>query len=272
MAHTTGGKVVMEEFFKTVGELRSLIQKMSCQVDEVEKRQSTLLASSNPDKKCRDELELLNKKIKTDANLFRAKLKTLQDAFPADCSDNGTSVMQRIRNNQHTHLTRCFAELMTSHHNTQVAFREKCKGHIKRQLQIVDKVTTDEELEEMLNCHNVTIFITDIVDSGACISSKALSDIKSRHEDIIHLEASIRELHEILADTAMLLEIQGELVNSIEKNVASAAEYVDESREETQKAVTYKKNPYKILSLPRFFRSFRRQTVAKTVTGPNTSD
>ncbi|XP_061603646.1 syntaxin-1A-like [Phyllopteryx taeniolatus] len=76
MAHTTGGKVVMEEFFKTVGELRSLIQKMSCQVDEVEERQSTLLASSNPDKKCRDELELLNNKIKTDANLFRAKLKT----------------------------------------------------------------------------------------------------------------------------------------------------------------------------------------------------
>lgn len=26
----------------------------------------------------------------------------------------------------------------------------------------VDKVTTDEELEEMLNCHSVTIFISDV--------------------------------------------------------------------------------------------------------------
>ncbi|XP_061656386.1 syntaxin-2-like isoform X2 [Syngnathoides biaculeatus] len=248
------------------------MQKMSSQVEEVEKRQSSLLASSNPDKKSRDELELLTNKIKTDANLFRAKLKALQDAFPGNCSDSGSSVMQRIRNNQHAHMTRCFAELMTSHHNAQVAFREKCKGHIQRQLQIVDKVTTDEELEEMLNCRNVTIFISDIVGSGACISSKALSDIKSRHGDIIRLEASIRQLHDILADTAMLLEIQGELMNSIEKNVASAAEYVDQSKEDTQKAVTYKKNPYKIFSLPRFIRSFGRQSVAKTVLGSNVSD
>ncbi|XP_077398576.1 syntaxin-2-like [Vanacampus margaritifer] len=257
MAHAARG---MEEFFKTVGELRSLIQKMRCQMDEVERKQSAHLASSNPDKRCREELELLNNKIKTDANLFRAKLKTLQDGFPADCSGNGTSVMQRINNNQHAHLTRCFAEITTSHHNKQVAFREKCKAHIQRQLQIVDKLTTDEELEEMLNCHNVTVFISDIVDSGASISSKALSEIKSRHEDIIRLEATIRELHEILADTAMLLENQGELVNSIEKNVASAAEYVEESKQETHKAVTYKKNPYKIVSLPRIFKSFRRKT------------
>ncbi|XP_019713493.1 syntaxin-2-like [Hippocampus comes] len=272
MAHAARGEVVMEEFFKTVEELRSLIQKMSCQVDEVEKRQSALLASSNADKRCRKELELLNNKIKTDAKLFQAKLKTLQDDFPADCSRNGASVMQRMNSNQHAHLTRCFAEVMTSHHNAQVTFREKCKARIQRQLQIVDKVTTDEELEEMLNCHSVTIFISDVVDSGASLSSKALSEIKSRHEDIIHLEASIRQLHDILADTAMLLESQGELVNSIEKNVASAAEYVEESREETHKAVTYKKNPYKLVSLPRFFKSFRRKREANTVTGPNSSD
>ncbi|KAM9794818.1 syntaxin-2-like isoform 1-T1 [Syngnathus typhle] len=272
MAHAARGKVAMEDFFKTVGELRSLIQKMTCQVDEVDKRQSALLASSNPDKRCREELDLLNNKIKADANLFRDKLKTLQESFSADCSSNGTSVMQRIHNIQHAHLTRCFAELMTNHHNTQVAFREKCKAHIQRQLQIVDKVTTDEELEEMLNRHNVTVFISDIVDSGACISSKALSEIKSRHEDIIRLEASIRELHDILADAAMLLESQGELVNSIEKNVASAANYVEESIDETHKAVMYKKNPYKIVSLPRFFKSFRRKTEPKTVTGPKPSD
>ncbi|XP_054612932.1 syntaxin-2-like [Dunckerocampus dactyliophorus] len=267
MADAARGKYTMEEFFKTIGELRSLVQKISCQVDEVEKKQSAILASSNPDKSCKDELELLNNKIKTDANLFRAKLKPLQDGFPVDGSGDGVSVMQRIKKNQHAHLTRCFAEVMTGHHKTQVAFREKCKAHIQRQLQIVDKVTTDEELEEMLNCDNVTIFISDIC-SHARISSEALSEIESRHEDIVRLEASIRELHEILCDTAMLLEIQGELMNSIEKNVALASEYVDVSKAETHKAVTYKKNPHKIVSMPRFFKSFRRQTPAKASPGP----
>lgn len=47
---------------------------------------------------------------------------------------------------------------------------------------------------------------------------------------------------------------QGELINNIEKNVTSAAEYVEVSKAETCKAVTYKKNPYKIASLPSFFK------------------
>lgn len=54
---------------------------------------------------------------------------------------------------------------------------------------------------------------------------------------------------------------QGELINSIERNVTSAAEYVDVSKAETHKAVGYKKNTgHKLASLPTFFKSFRRQT------------
>lgn len=33
-------------------------------------------------------------------------------------------------------------------------------------------------------------------------------DVKSRHDDILKLEASIRELHEIFQDMAMLVESQ----------------------------------------------------------------
>lgn len=34
------------------------------------------------------------------------------------------------------HLTRWFADIMRRHHAAQVAFREKCKAHIQRQLEI----------------------------------------------------------------------------------------------------------------------------------------
>lgn len=33
-------------------------------------------------------------------------------------------------------------------------------------------------------------------------------DVKSRHDDIVRLEASIRELHEMFQDMAMLVESQ----------------------------------------------------------------
>ncbi|XP_042365276.1 syntaxin-2-like [Plectropomus leopardus] len=267
----TAETINMEDFFKTVGEVRSLIEKISSQAEEVEKRHGVILSTPNRDKGKKYELEQLNNDIKKNANLVQAKLKSMQENLPVDENSKRPSVIQRIQKTQHSHLTRCFAEVMRGHHKAQVSFREKCKAQIQRQLEIVNKVTTDEELEEMLHRDNLSIFISDI-NSDTRISSQALSEIESRHQDIVCLESSIRELHEIFADTAMLLEIQGELINNIEKNVTSAAEYVDMSKAETYKAVTYKKNPYKVASLPSFFKPFKRKTTAKTATDQNTSD
>ncbi|XP_072227795.1 syntaxin-2-like [Leuresthes tenuis] len=261
----------MEEFFETVGDVTRLIEKISTQAEDLEKRHGTILSSPNRNKRNRDEVELLNNETKKNANLVRAKLKSMQKNWPADENSSSTSVIHRIQRNQHSHLTRCFAEVMRAYHKAQISFREKCKAHIQRQLVIVDKVTTDEELEEMLRSDDLAIFISD-VNSDTHISNQALTEIERRHQDILYLESGIKELHEIFADTAMLLEIQGELVNNIEKNVTSAAEYVDISREETHKAVAYKKNRHKIASLPGFFKPFKRQTSAKAETDQDPSD
>ncbi|KAM7393096.1 hypothetical protein PAMA_007964 [Pampus argenteus] len=271
MTDTAESKVHMEEFFKTVGEVRSIIEKISCQAEEVERRHGAILSSSNQDKRYKGELELLNNEAKKNANSVRAKLKAMQETWPVEDSCTGASVIQRIQRNQHSHLTRWFAEVMRGYHKSQISFRDKCKAHIQRQLEIVDKVTTDEELEEMLNCDNLAIFISDI-NADAQTSCQALSEIECRHQDIICLESSIKELHNIFVDTAMLLESQGELINNIEKNVTSAAEYVEMSKAETNKAVSYKKNRYKIASLPSVFKSFKRRTAAKTDSDQNTSD
>ncbi|XP_041666916.1 syntaxin-2-like [Cheilinus undulatus] len=271
MTAATQSTINMEDFFQKVGEVSSLIEKISCQAEEVERRHGAILSNPNQDKKKKEELELLNSETKKNANLVRVKLKSMQKDFPSEESNKSVSVIQRIHKNQHSHLTRWFADVMRGYHKAQISFREKCKAQIQRQLEIVDKVTTDEELEEMLHCDNLAVFISDI-NSNAQISSQALSEIESRHQDIISLESGIKELHEVFVDTAMLLEIQGELINNIEKNVTSASEYVDDSKAETYKAVTFKKNPYKVVSLPSFLKPFKRQASTKTANDQKTSE
>ncbi|RVE65644.1 hypothetical protein OJAV_G00118460 [Oryzias javanicus] len=251
------------------GDVRSLIEKISSQVEKIETVHGTILSSTNQDKRLRDELELLNDETKKDACVVRTKLKSMQRSWLK--KETGASVSHRIYENQHSHLTRCFAEVMRRHHRAQICFRDKCKAQIQRQLQIVDKVTSNEELEEMLHRSSLTLFISD-VNSETGVSGQALNQIESRHQDILSLESSITELHEIFADTAMLLESQGELINNIERNVMSAAQYVDESKEETDKAITYKKNRHKVVSLPSFFRPFKKRNSTKTRPEPNPSD
>ncbi|XP_048449420.1 syntaxin-2-like isoform X2 [Rhincodon typus] len=96
---------------------------------------------------------------------------------------------------------------MTEYNEIQILFRERSKGRIQRQLEITGKTTTDDELEEMLESGNPSIFTSDII-SDTQITRQALNEIESRHKDIIKLEASIRELHDMFVDMAMLVEQQ----------------------------------------------------------------
>ncbi|XP_056130584.1 syntaxin-2 isoform X2 [Lampris incognitus] len=230
----------MEGFFRRVEEVRGLIDKLSYQVGEVRKIHSMILSAPNPDDRTKDELDTLTHNIKENANVVRAKLKSMEQSFPKDDIANRTSVDYRIQKTQHTVLSRKFVEVMTQYNETQVSFRERSKGRIQRQLEITGRVTTSEELEDMLESGNPSIFTSDIF-SDSQITRQALNEIESRHQDIIRLESSIRELHTMFMDMAMLVETQGDMVNNIENNVSNAAEYIGHAKEETKKAVRYQR-------------------------------
>ncbi|KAG8536919.1 hypothetical protein GDO81_025436, partial [Engystomops pustulosus] len=78
------------------------------------------------------------------------------------------------------------------------------------------------------------------------ISRQALSEIESRHRDIVRLESSLKELHDMFLDIAMLVENQGEVTDNIEINVMKAVEHVEKARVETTKAVKYQNKARKV--------------------------
>ncbi|XP_028565484.1 syntaxin-2 isoform X1 [Podarcis muralis] len=228
----------MEDFFQQVEEVRKYITKIADVVEEVKKKHSVILSATHPKDKTKEELEELNKEIRKTANIVRAKLKTIEQNLARHDNVNRTSADVRIRKSQHTVLARKFVEVMTTYNTTQTCFRERTKDQIRRQLEITGKNTSDEELEEMLESGNLSIFTSDII-LDTKITREALDEIESRHKDIIKLESSIHELHEMFMDMAMLVEVQGDMVNSIEKNVMNAVDYVEHAKEETKKAVKY---------------------------------
>ncbi|XP_055775230.1 syntaxin-2 isoform X2 [Salvelinus fontinalis] len=230
----------MEGFFRRVEEVRGLIDKISSEVEEVRKNHSMILSAPNTDEKMKDELDRLTNEIKSDANSVRVKLKSMEQSLPKDDVSNRASVDFRIQKTQHTVLSRKFVEVMSQYNKTQVSFRERSKGRIQRQLEITGRVTSNEELEDMLESGNPSIFTSDII-SDSQITRQALNEIVSRHQDIIRLESSIKELHAMFMDMAMLVENQGDMINNIENNVSNAAEYIGRAKEETKKAVRYQK-------------------------------
>ncbi|XP_054227369.1 syntaxin-2 isoform X3 [Homo sapiens] len=236
----------MDDFFHQVEEIRNSIDKITQYVEEVKKNHSIILSAPNPEGKIKEELEDLNKEIKKTANKIRAKLKAIEQSFDQDESGNRTSVDLRIRRTQHSVLSRKFVEAMAEYNEAQTLFRERSKGRIQRQLEITGRTTTDDELEEMLESGKPSIFTSDII-SDSQITRQALNEIESRHKDIMKLETSIRELHEMFMDMAMFVETQGEMINNIERNVMNATDYVEHAKEETKKAIKYQSKARRVI-------------------------
>ncbi|XP_036392093.1 syntaxin-1A isoform X3 [Megalops cyprinoides] len=230
----------MDEFFEQVEEIRGFIDTLAEKVEEVKRKHSAILAAPNPDEKTKAELEELMTDIKKLANKVRSKLKSIQQTIEQEEGLNRSSADLRIRKTQHSTLSRKFVEVMSEYNATQSDYRERCKGRIQRQLEITGRNTTNEELESMLESDNPAIFTSGIImDSN--ITQQAMNEIETRHNEIIKLENSIRELHDMFMDMAMLVESQGDLVNNIEKNVRSAEEYVERAKEETKAAISVRK-------------------------------
>ncbi|XP_077818910.1 syntaxin-3 isoform X6 [Macaca mulatta] len=225
----------MDEFFSEIEETRLNIDKISEHVEEAKKLYSIILSAPIPEPKTKDDLEQLTTEIKKRANNVRNKLKSMEKHIEED--EVRSSADLRIRKSQHSVLSRKFVEVMTKYNEAQVDFRERSKGRIQRQLEITGKKTTDEELEEMLESGNPAIFTSGIIDSQ--ISKQALSEIEGRHKDIVRLESSIKELHDMFMDIAMLVENQGSMIDRIENNMDQSVGFVERAVADTKKAVKY---------------------------------
>ncbi|XP_018588109.2 syntaxin-1A-like isoform X3 [Scleropages formosus] len=227
----------MDEFFEQVEEIRGFIDTLSEKVEEVKRKHSAILASPNPDEKTKAELEQLMTDIKKLANKVRSKLKSIEQTIEQQEGTNRSADL-RIRKTQHSTLSRKFVEVMSEYNATQSDYRERCKGRIQRQLEITGRNTTNEELESMLESDNPAIFTSGIImDSN--ITQQAMNEIETRHTEIIKLENSIRELHDMFMDMAMLVESQGEMIDRIEYNVEHSVDYVERAVSDTKKAVKY---------------------------------
>ncbi|KAG7270275.1 hypothetical protein CRUP_037499, partial [Coryphaenoides rupestris] len=210
-----------------VEEIRGFIESLAEKVEEVKRKHSAILASPNPDEKTKAELEDLMADIKKLANKVRSKLKSIQQTIEQEESQNKSSADLRIRKTQHSTLSRKFVEVMSEYNTTQSDYRERCKGRIQRQLEITGRNTTNDELESMLESDNPAIFTSGIVIDN--ITQQAMNEIETRHTEIIKLENSIRELHDMFMDMAMLVESQGQMADNIEHSVLEAREYTGQA-------------------------------------------
>ncbi|KAM7403465.1 hypothetical protein PAMA_004090 [Pampus argenteus] len=145
----------------------------------------------------------------------------------------------RIARTQYQSLSNALREVMFSYNDTEMSHREACKRQIQRQMEVVGREVSEEELGEMIESGEWNVFSHQLEGKTA---RSAFLQIESRHKELLELEERIEGIQELFRDVAMLTEEQGAAVENIQKIVQNTEVTVQEAVVQLDEATKSDKN------------------------------
>ncbi|KAG9347641.1 hypothetical protein JZ751_005213 [Albula glossodonta] len=236
----------MESVFDEAQNVRREIQLICLDVKKLKEQHSRML----------NEVTRMST-IKRDSNAIAADIKSRGEGVlgrlqkmdaqgkELEAKYGSNAAVVRVARTQYMCLSNNFRDVMFDYNETEMAHRENCKMHLQRQLEIVGREVTGEEIEEMIENGQWNVFNENILTEGKT-SRSALTQIESRHKELLDLENRIRSIHELFLDVAMLVEEQGPMMNTIQANVHNTDVAIGEAMIKLNRAKRYDhNNPFK---------------------------
>eukprot|EP00296_Roombia_truncata_P000617 JP436298.1.p1 GENE.JP436298.1~~JP436298.1.p1 ORF type:complete len:291 (+),score=67.66 JP436298.1:109-873(+) len=191
-------------------------------------------------KQSNEELENLMDETQANATQIRNSLKAMDKSNSDFCKTNDPQGSEaRIRTNMHGTLTRKFVDMMSEYQEVQTKYKAKYKERVERQYKIVNPNASASEIEKVMDGNPDRVFADVILSASHVAAKNALADIQEKHKDILKLESSISELHQLFLDMSVLVETQGELLDQIEYSVQQSVAYTEKGVKELDKAKEY---------------------------------
>jgi len=133
---------------------------------------------------------------------------------------------------------------MKYYQSAQQKYKEDIRKKVKRQVQIANPKATDEDVDKAMQIEDgrYALYKQQILAGGVNEQVKtAHTKVAGKYQDVLMLEQSVAELHQLFLDLALLTEQQGELLDQIEYQVREAGDYVEDANVEVFESIEYQK-------------------------------
>lgn len=243
-----GNYQFMSAFFKEVDGINADIKAVSqaskdiAMINERAMRATTTSEEQKLSNKLGPLIDSTNKRAKRTKDIL-GLLKQETDQLKAEDKLNASNF--RVRENMNTTLTKKFIDEMKIYQQAQQKYKTDIKNKVKRQVQVVKPDATDEEIDDIMKSDGGrdAVYKQTILAGGVNDQIKTTyAKVAGKYQDVLTLEQSVAELHQMFLDFALLTEQQGELLDQIEFNVTKATDYVEEANVETHQAIKYQKS------------------------------
>nr|XP_055042791.1 syntaxin-11b.2 [Misgurnus anguillicaudatus] len=237
----------LESVFDEAQEARREIQLISLEVKNLREQNSRIfteaVCSGTPNT---SDSNAIAADIKTRGQEMLAHLRKM-DSHAKELEEKYgvNSPVARIARAQYTTVSNAFRDAMVEYNDAEMSHRESCKAYIQRQMEIVGRDVTGDQIEEMLENGQWNVFSENMLSEGKTARS-ALIQIESRHTELLQLERRIKSIHEVFMDMAMLVEEQRSVTECIHTNVQSTEVEVKNILVKLERAKRHdRSNPFK---------------------------
>lgn len=232
---------LLESLYRDIQELRAETQQLTADVKRLGKQNARFLTSVRRLSSIKRDAGSIAKDIKARGEGIHRRLRALQAAAAeAEARRGPGSALARITRAQHRALTRAFQRALQLYNQAEARQRHYCQVRIQRQLEIMGKDVSREQIEDMCEQGRWDVFSGNLL-ADVRGARAALSEIESRHRELLRLEGRLRDVHELFLQMAVLLEEQADTLDVIQLNVEQTQDYTGQAAAQVRKAVQYKK-------------------------------
>ncbi|KAK1894330.1 Syntaxin-11 [Dissostichus eleginoides] len=236
------GEDVMNGVYKEAQVLRKEMHLLKLDVKRLGKQNSRFLTSVRRISSIKRDSNALGRDIKNRGEAVYARLQKLGKLSKDLEEEHGpTSAVSRMARSQCVSLNSAFHNAISEYNEAEMIQRENCKTRIQRQAEIMGKQVSREQINEMIETGKWNVFSDNLLLEGRSAKT-ALSEMENRQRELLELEQRIREIHDLFAQMASLVEEQGFMLDNIQANVGATQDYVAKANVQIKKAVKYQRN------------------------------
>nr|XP_056709251.1 syntaxin-11 [Euleptes europaea] len=238
----------LASLYKEIQAIRTNNDHLKGDVRRLGKQNARFLTSMRRLSSIKRDTNTIAKDIKARGEEIHRKLQALRDfSEDAETKYGPNSIIARVSKDHYVDLMHTFQETMFEYNETEMNQRENCKTRIQRQLEIMGKDVSGNQIEDMIEQGRWDVFSENLL-SDIKGARSALNEIETRHKELMKLECRIREVHELFLQVALLVEEQADTFNVIELNVQNVQDYVGEAKGEVRRALEYRrKHPFRTI-------------------------
>ncbi|CAI2377297.1 unnamed protein product [Moneuplotes crassus] len=227
----TKDRDLIKDFLPETREVLATIKNMEKNISQIKALKEAITQEARGDREIatNEKVQIIISKTTDMQKTINESLKEMSEQVDKAKEEYPDEPECRVVSTIHSTLIFKFKEVLISFQKSQSDYKNAMQSKIKRQIAIVKPEAGEKEIEALSkDPESAMKMVSDQISGKAHRKlQNTVRDIQNKYELILKLENSVEEVYQLTLNLNILIQTQGEKLNTIEKNLEEANDYLE---------------------------------------------